>query len=81
MASSSTALDAECIEEDDGLSQPALTEAHVRDIFSHWEAGAQAASPPCASRQECLTVLTLQLTKLVGHVSLSACCKHMSPIV
>jgi hypothetical protein len=81
MASSSTALDAECIEEDDGLSEPALTEAHVRDIFSHWEAGAEAASPPCACRHGCLTPLALQLTKLVGHVSLAACCTHLSPIV
>lgn len=39
MASSSTALDADCIEEDDGTSEPVLTEAHVRDVFSHWEAG------------------------------------------
>lgn len=49
MASSSTALGAECIEEDDGQSEPALTEAHVRDIFSHWEAGATGRFPsaPC----------------------------------
>lgn len=70
MASSSTALDAECIEEDDGLSEPALTEAHVRDIFSHWEAGAQAAASSCASRHGCHTLLTLQLMKPVGHSSL-----------
>jgi hypothetical protein len=73
MASSSTALDAECIEEDDGLSEPALTEAHVRDIFSHWEAGTQAAFPPCAWRHGCLTLPTLQLTKLVVHVPFAAC--------
>ena len=72
MASSSTALDAECIEEDDGLSEPALTEAHVRDIFSHWEAGAQATSTHCASKNECLTLCTLQLMKPEGHVLLLA---------
>ena len=73
MASSSTALDAECIEEDDGLSEPALTEAHVRDIFSHWEAGAQATSTPCAFRDQCPTPLILRQINLLGHCS-PACC-------
>lgn len=40
MTSSNTNLNAVDIEADDGQSEPALTEAHVRDIFSHWEAGA-----------------------------------------
>lgn len=54
MASSSTALDTDCIEEDDGTSEPVLTEAHVRDVFSHWEAGTAALaggfllSPRCS---------------------------------